>query len=171
MVTSRRILIAPALAIAVAAATAAIALGGGSAGPPKRALVTSHGLRAGTVVGSYCSTGDTHNGTGVSGCGDAEYPLEPKAFLPITPKSRIRVNLRKPAARVNADLIRVNGSRFDVVRPGLKAKPVPSTHRRVWRLRLPGDLRDADAIGMFVDFAGGGDADFWAGVRPVERWP
>jgi hypothetical protein len=166
MTTSRRILIALALATCVAAATAALALGGGTAGPPKRALVTSHGLRAGTVVGSYCSVG-----SGAGGCGDKEYPLHPKAVLPITPKSTIRVNFRKRTAKMIADLIVVHGFKFDVVGPKLGAKPVRGSHRRRWRLHLPRDLRDADAVGMFVDFADGGDADFWAGVKPVERWP
>lgn len=165
MTTSRRTLIAVALVTAAAAATATIAIGG-SAGPPKSALVTSHGLTGRTAVGSYCSTGD-----GVGGCGDSTYPLRPKAFLPITPNSKVRVNFRKRTKNVNADLIRVNGSKFGVVGPKLAAKPVRGTHRRVWRLTLPRDLRDADAIGMFVDFNDGGDADFWAGVKPVEQWP
>jgi hypothetical protein len=171
MPSSRRTLIALVIAIAVAAATAAIALGGGTAGPPKKAIVTSHGLRARTVLGSYCSSGTTKDGGGVSGCGDSTYPLQPKAFLPITPNSSLRVNLRKSTRSVQADFIRGLDAHFQVVGPQLAAKPVPGTHRRVWRLRLPDDLRNADAVAMFVKFAGGGDADFWAGVKPVTRWP
>jgi hypothetical protein len=171
MTTQRRILVASALVAAVAAATAAFALGGGAAGPPKPALVTSHGLRARTVVGSYCSTGDTQNGVGVGGCGDAAYPLHPKAFLPMTPRSRIRANLRKRTKKLAADLIRVDGSEFNVVGPALTAKPVPGSHRRIWRLRLPRDLRDANVLAITANFSAGGDGDFWAGVKPVERWP
>jgi hypothetical protein len=171
MATPRRTLIALAIAIAVAATTAAIAVGGGAAGPPKKAFVRSHGLRAATVVGSYCSAAGNETGRGVAGCGDSKYPLHPKAFLPITPNSSVRVNLRKSTKSVQADFIRGLDAHFEVVGPQLAAKPVPGTHRRVWRLRMPDDLRDADAVAMFVNFADGGDADFWAGVEPVSRWP
>jgi hypothetical protein len=171
MTPPRRIFITLAIAIAVAAATAAIALGGGSAGPPKKAIVSSQGLRTGTVLGSYCSTGKAKDGSGVSGCGDAAYPLHPKAFLPITPNSSLRVNLRKRTKSVQADFIRGLDAHFQVVGPKLATKPVPGTHRRVWRVRLPDDLRNADAVAMFVNFADGGDADFWVGVKPVEQWP
>jgi hypothetical protein len=171
MTTSRRILAAlPPVAVA-AAGGAAVALGGGHGGPPKPALVTSHRLHAASVVGSYCSSSGNDEGRGVAGCGDSAYPLRPKAVLPITPSSKLRVNLRKRTTKVNADLIEVDGDKFKVVGPKLTAKPVRGSHRHVWRLHLPSDLRDADAIGTWADFSDGGDADFWVGVKPVERWP
>ena len=171
MTTPRRTLIALAIAIAVAAATAAIALGGGTAGPPKRAIVTSQGLRTGTALGSYCSNGKTEAGTGVSGCADAEYPLQPKTFVPITPSSTVRVNVRKRAKSVEAHLVDLPDAGYSFVGPDITGTPVAHTHRRVWRLQLPDDLGGAEALAMFVKFRGGGDADFWAGVKPVEQWP
>jgi hypothetical protein len=171
MKTSRRILIAVALVTAAAAATAALALGGGTAGAPRKAMVTSHHLRAETVLGSYCSNGETEAGQGVAGCADSEYPLHPRAFLPITPNSSVRVNLRKATKHVRANLVKGLDAPYGFVGPELAAKPVPGSNHRVWRLRLPGDLHDADAIALFARFREGGDADQWVGVKPVERWP
>jgi hypothetical protein len=171
MTTSRRILIALALVTAVAAATAALALGGGTAGPPKRALVTSQGLRAGTVLGSFCSTGGTKDGTGVVGCGDAGYPLHPHAYLPIVPGSTVRTNVRHRAKSLSASLIRVDGEQMNDVGGDVVAKPVAGSHRRVWRLRLPDDLGDANVLSIEARFKPAGDANWWAGVKPVTQWP
>jgi hypothetical protein len=171
MTTPRRTLIALAIAIAVAAATAAIAVGGGTAGPPKKAVVSSLGLRAGTVLGSYCSTGKTKDGSGVSGCGDAAYPLEPRSYLPVIPASTVRVNLRKRAKSATAALVRVVGDQTNFVGGDVVAKPVRGSHRRVWRLDMPSDLGDANVLSISAKWAGGGDANFWAGVKPVSEWP
>ena len=169
MTAPRRTLVAFALVAAVAAASAALALGGG-AGPPKRALVTSHRLHAQAALGSYCTSAPTGPGTSSGGCGDAEYPLHPRAFLPITPDSSVRANLRGRAKSVEASFVQGRDAPWGYVGK-LDTKPVPGTHRRVWRIHMPGDLMHADALALFVKFAGGGDADFWVGVKPVERWP
>ena len=171
MPTSRRTLIALAIAIAVAAATAAIALGGGTAGPPRPAIVSSHGLRTGTVLGSFCGSGTASDGTQVGLCGDAAFPLHPRTYLPITPGGTVRANLRKRAKSVTASLIRVQGDDGDYVGGDVTAKPVRGKHKRLWRLSLPDDLGGATALSIETQFRGGGDADFWAGVKPVTRWP
>jgi hypothetical protein len=169
MTPPRRIFILLALAIVVAGATAALAVGG-AAPPPKKAWVTSHGLRAGTVLGSYCSSGTSKDGGGVSGCGEAAYPLHPRSYLPITRGSTVRANLRHRAKTVVASLLRVEGHKTNDVTGSVEAKPVGS-HRRVWRLHLPAELGGANVISIEARFKPSGDANFWAGVRPVAAWP
>jgi hypothetical protein len=169
MTIPRRTLIALLLVAAVAVTSAALAFGG-AAGPPKRAYVTSHGLRAPTVLGSYCSSGQTEAGTGVAGCGDAEYPLRPRVYLPATSGATLRVNLRKRAKSVSAHLVRGRDADYSLDSESLAAKPANS-RRRVWRLELPDDLRRVTAVSISTQWAGGGDADFWAGLKPVKHWP
>lgn len=160
-----RVLAALALAAAFAAACAALALGGGTAGPPKHAIVTSHRLRAGTVLGSYCSFGER-----TGDCGDTEYPLNPRSFLPVTPGSKVRANLRKSAKSLEARF--VHGSDAPWGYGGrLATDPVRGTHRRVWVIHVPDDLKHAFALSLFAKWADGGDANFWAGVKRVDRWP
>jgi hypothetical protein len=36
---------------------------------------------------------------------------------------------------------------------------------------MPEDLAGAEALSIFAKFSKGGDADFWAGVKPVSQWP
>jgi hypothetical protein len=159
------------IALVALLASAAVALGGGKAGPPKRALVTSHGLRTGSVLGSYCSAGQTEAGQGVGGCGDAEYPLHPRTFVPITPRSTVRVNVRKRAKRVTANLEKGRDAPYGFVGDEMKGQPVSGSHHRIWRLRMPDDLPKADALSIDARFADGGDANWWAGVKPVDQWP
>lgn len=170
MTSTRRILIASVLATAVAAVAASIALGGSSGGPAKPAYVSSHGLRARTVVGTQCFGGTSSDGMGYTACADAAYPLNVHSYLPITAGGKMRANLRKRAKSVSVKLVRVEGDKFDFV-GDVGAKPVKGKHRRVWRLKLPGDLAGANVVDINTVWANGHDADFWAGVKPVEQWP
>jgi hypothetical protein len=170
MTTPRRTLIALAIAIAVAAATAAIAVGGGTAGPPKQAIVTSHGLRTGTDVGSYCTGGTTKDGTAVSGCGYG-YPGTPRSYLPVTPGGTVRANVRKRAKSAGAYLIHLEDQEIDRVGGDVTATPAKGTHRRVWRLHLPDDLGGANVLAIEAEFANGDDGSWFAGVNPVTHWP
>ena len=154
-----------ATAVAIAASQAAQK---GSSGP-RPALVTIVNLTARSAVGSYCVTRRTGEGTGYSFCADKAYPLDPLGSLPAPPNAVVRVDVRRRVQSLEWGLIRRDGSRFDSVGTGGKASPVDAAHRR-WRLRLPADLQGATDISLFVKFRGG-DANFWAGLRPVERWP
>ncbi|MFL5781902.1 MAG: hypothetical protein ACJ760_11365 [Thermoleophilaceae bacterium] len=166
MTGSRRILIALpiALVLAAGAALAANALRAPER-PIKPAYVTSQGLRARAAVGSYCVVGK-----GAGGCGDAAYPLHPRGHLPITPGSRLRVNLRRHAAHLEASLVRVDGDHFDTAGGKVKAGRAGG-NGRFWRLKLPDDLGGADILSLEATLKPSGDANWWAGVKPVERWP
>lgn len=170
MTSKRRILPALALLIALTAAAAALALSG-SPVPPRKAIVTSQGLKTATKLGSYCANDEAEDGAGAAGCADAEYPLQPKTFLPVKPGSTIRANVRKRAKGVEAHLVDLPDAGYSFVGPDITGTPVAHTHRRLWRLRLPDDLHGAEALSMFVRFGGGTDADFWVGVKPVAEWP
>jgi hypothetical protein len=170
MIATRRILPALALVIALTAAAAALALSG-SLVPPRKAIVTSQGLKTGTQLGSYCENDEDEDGPGAKGCSDAEYPLHPRTFLPVEPGSTVRVNVRARAKAVEGRLVQGRDAPWGFVGPKIKGTPVAHTHRRIWKLHMPDDLRSADALSLFVDFGGGDDADFWAGVKPVTRWP
>jgi hypothetical protein len=147
-------------------ASAAVALGGGTAGAPKQALVTSQGLRTGSVLGSYCSSGP-----GVSGCGDAAYPLPVRTHVPVVPGSVVRANVRKRARSLNAYLVHVEGDGMNDAGGAIVTKPVKHSHRRIWRLRMPDHLGDANVLSIQAQFARGGDANWWAGIKPVDQWP
>jgi hypothetical protein len=164
MTTSRRILITAVLCVAVAAAITALA-SAGSKPAVRPAFVTSHGLRARSVTGSFCAPSN-----GAVLCADAAYPLHPRAYLPITPSSRVLVNLRRRASHVEARLIDAQGQDAALVGPKL-AVQARGANGRLWRVRLPKDLGGADALSINADLEPSGDANWWAGVRPVERWP
>jgi hypothetical protein len=166
MITSRRILVAVPIALVPAAVAAIAASALLAAGPAvKPAYVTSHGLRAGTALGSYCVVDE-----GAGGCGDAAYPLHPRAHLPITPGSRLRVNLRRHAKRVEAVLVRVEGDNMTTVGGRVRSRRAGG-NGRFWRLRLPDDLGEANVLSIEATLEPSGDANWWAGVKPVERWP
>lgn len=164
MTSTRRILIASALAIAFAAVITALA-SAGSKPAVKPAFVTSHGLRAASAVGSFCAP----SGFAVL-CADAAYPLHPRAYLPITPRSRVLVNLRRRATHVDARLIDATGQDAALVGPKLPVRR-RDANGRLWRVRLPKDLGGADALSINADLMPSGDANWWAGVKPVEQWP
>jgi hypothetical protein len=168
MTTSRRILIASALALGLAAAAAIAAFALSRAPEPavKPAYVTSHGLRARAVVGTYCAP----SGNDAIGCADKVYPLHPRAYLPITPGSRLRVNLRRHAKGLDVVLLRVEGNEMKSVGGKVRAKR-SGGNGRFWRLRLPDDLGGANALSIGADLKPSGDANWWAGVKPVEQWP
>jgi hypothetical protein len=163
MIPSRRILIALVLSIAAAATVAALA-SAGSKPAVKPAWVFSHGLRAGSVVGTFCAPSN-----GATLCGDAAYPLHPRAHLPITPGGHMRLNLRRRAKSVEASLVRIDGDDSDFVGGKIDAERRDS-RGRTWKLRLPDDLAGANALSISAKLESG-DANWWAGVKPVERWP
>ncbi|HKP91068.1 MAG TPA: hypothetical protein VJT75_13960 [Thermoleophilaceae bacterium] len=170
MTSTRRILPALALVIALTVAAAALALSGAPV-PPRKAIVTSQGLKTSTALGSYCANDEAEDGPGAAGCGDAEYPLHPRTFVPVEPGSTVRVNVRRRAKAVEGRLVQGRDAPWGFVGPNIKGTPVAHTHGRIWRLHMPDDLRSADALSFFVKFRGDDDADFWVGVKPVEQWP
>jgi hypothetical protein len=159
------------LAVTAAAAMATGALAAEHPWVPERARVTAYGLTAGTERGSFCSSRTSADGGGVTGCADYAYPLHPRAYLPIAPGAVVRVDVRRRAGGVTAGLVRVDGNEITNVGSPLTAEPVDSG-RRVWRLRLPQQVADATALSISARWPGGsGDANWWAGVRPVAGWP
>lgn len=168
MTTSRRVLIASVLALVLAAAAAIAAFALSRAPEPvvKPAYVTSHGLRARAVVGTFCAP----DSSGRTLCSDKRYPLHPRAYLPITAGSKLRVNLRRHAKRLDASLLRVEGNEMKSVGGKVRAKR-SGGNGRFWRLRLPDDLGGANVLSIGADLKPSGDANWWAGVRPVDQWP
>ena len=154
------------IALVALLASAAVALGGGKAGPPKRAIVTSQGLSARGVLGSYCAVN-----TDDSGCGDGAYPLPVHSYLPLVAGSKVRVNVRQRGKGLNAYLVHVEGDQMHDAGGAIVTKPVAHTHHRIWRLHIPSDLGDANVLNLEAAFPGAGDANWWVGVKPVEQWP
>ena len=166
----RRAALGACLAAIAAVVAIAVAPAARRASGPKPALVTIRNLTATSAIGSYCTLRRTSDGHFVQGCADAGYPLHPRGRLPAPPGAVVRANVRKRARSVSAHLVRRQGEHFEFVGPSLPATPAGSG-RRTWTLRLPNDLEHATDLDLFVDYAPGSDADFWAGVRPVEHWP
>jgi hypothetical protein len=160
-------------AIAAGGALAAVATVSGYVPPrPPPAEVTIRGLTARAATGSYCipdSGGGNGQAAGDMTCVDSGYPLHPRGRLPAPPHSRVRFNVKTRARGVTGRLVRRDGQEFDFVGPQLHAQPL-NDRRRVWRLRLPQDLRGAQILDVSVEYPKG-DADFWAGIRPVTHWP
>jgi hypothetical protein len=137
---------------------------------PRKARVTVFGLHAGTARGSWCSSRETGDGQGVHGCADYAYPLDTPSYLPITPGAAVRVDVRRAARDVTATLRRVDGNEITVVGSAMTGQPVDSK-RRIWRLRLPLVVGGATALSITAHWQDSwGDANWWAGVRPVASW-
>jgi hypothetical protein len=159
------------LALAVAPLLAPYASAAGNPAVPNTARVTTRGLTADTTRGSWCSWYQTSKRTWVWSCADYAYPLPTEAFLPITRGAVVRVDTRRPANDVTATLRHVDGDDESVVGPAMTGTPVDSS-RRIWQLRLPQRIGGASALSITAHWwKDPGDANWWAGVRPVSDWP
>ena len=135
---------------------------GGPAGR-RAAFVAAHGLSARATLGTHCLPSN-----GATMCADYMYPLDPRGHLPAEPGARMRVKLRRRATSVTASLVRQDGDDFEFVSSSFAATRAENSKR--WRLRLPDDLHGANRLSLDVDYVDG-DANYWAGLRRVERWP
>ncbi len=163
-----RFLILPLCAVAVfaAAAPADVVLRPGK-------LVVSNGeeeLRA--KPGSYClSSEPDENGGGHSVCADTLFPApSPGSGLPVRPRSFLTLEYSERAGvldeidRISATLVRIRGNdTVHEIRPGFEAEPTGDSGSG-WTLALPGRLKRANALSLFVRFEEG-DASFVVGLR------
>jgi hypothetical protein len=129
-------------------------------------FLKTHGLTARATLGTHCLPSGTKEQPAV-GCADYVYPLHVRGHLPAEPGTDIRVKLRRRATELTASLVRQEGDDFDFVGPTLTGTPAEGRQR--WKLRLPDDLHGANRLSIDVTYVDG-DANYWAGLKPVERW-
>jgi hypothetical protein len=153
----------------VVLAGAGVASGGTGSMTPGDAIASANGDHDRIEVGTYCTTMIPQpDGTGSSICADTAFPTKPpRDRLAVRGRERIAVefepnpNIHDGIAKVDAGLMRINenGARY---LPG-KVKTARA-EERVWELRLPKKLRNANALGIFVRLEEG-DADYLAGLE------
>ena len=143
------------LAIVGAPATSA----GGRTKPPP-VYIGAHGEYVRAAQGSYCWTYKS-GGRGTGACADAAYPLHLSARLTVAGRQRLTVDVGRRAKRLGASLVRVEGEKV-IYGHAVRAK---ATGRgRFWKLRLPADLEDVDALSLDLVYRQG-DSNVWAGLE------
>jgi hypothetical protein len=126
-----------------------------------------HEVRA--KLGSYCVTSEpAPDGTSQAICADAAAPqAPPRPRLPVQRGDRVRLSLadrpdvEDDPRRITAALMRFrDNGRLHYLQPRLRSR---SAGERAWTLRMPADVRKADAIYVFVRLEGG-DASYIIGL-------
>jgi hypothetical protein len=154
----RRGLIAALVALAILGVAVAAALATSMA-PPPSATVKTRGLTARTTLGKACDAGHVCTR-------ELRSPRRTKGAFPAPASSRVGIGLDRAAKAVRARLVR---GQFEFVGPELIAARTDDEGHR-WKVRLPADLEGATRLYIEADY-GGGEAYFWAGLKPVASWP
>jgi hypothetical protein len=154
---------APAVAALVAIALAAPAAPGRESDPRLQLTVSSEGHRVHATAGSACLSESHPDGTSSTICRDVAYPLRTHGRVPVHGRGRVILRFGAAPAEVFARLIGAGRER-------LIASPRPdASGSRRWVLRLPGRVRGATTLDVFVRYPNRDDASFEAGVRPRAR--
>ena len=163
----RRASAVTALTLAVAGSLAAAAPAVHNDPDPRLDLrVSGHGRTVRATAGSSCLPYGTR---GL--CRDAAYPLETRGAIPVHARSpggapgTVDIRIGAAASELSAALLRVRGGRIERLTASEPAERLGTSGRR-WRAELGRRTSSATVRDVFVRYSGGGDADFWAGVRP-----
>jgi hypothetical protein len=133
---------------------------------PEPVTVSAHGLTARAALGTFCGEStdppDGSDRAPADFCADAGYPLRTRGRLPVEGRSRLRIRTGEPARSVRANLVRVRSHSFRFVSRILRARRIRGS-KRLWRLRLPRDLRRANVLDIDVIYPSA-NGNWWAGL-------
>jgi hypothetical protein len=152
-------------------AMAAVAVAGSGSVTPRDALLRSVGDRVRVAVGTCSASSEpAEDGSAFTECSDTAEPTKPpRPRLDVRPGESIRLRLPDNAdaqdepRRVVAALARVTDEGLDSVGGTVAVSEVRAPRR--FELTLPDELRDANALDVFVRYRDRGDASYLAGLR------
>jgi hypothetical protein len=133
-----------------------------ASGTPTKATITSRGLSIKGAVGSFCLP--VEGGPGV--CEDSLFdPTPTRGRLPIRAGGRLAIRTGAPAKLVSIQLLRADAGATEpeFTSRSLRAR-APGASKQRWLVKLPGDLKGANLVSVFVRYTFG-DASFDARVR------
>lgn len=121
-------------------------------------------------LGSFCVDSEpAPDGTTTRRCADTVPPdAPPRPRLPVHGGNRVHLQLadrsgvRDDPARINASLVRIHDGSLEFRGGPLRERKLRD---RTWRVKLPANLRRANAIYVFTRFTGGGDASYTVGLK------